>query len=64
MTHNSNHEYTYNLRFNISRSSSEGPDTKSSPTLITKFDANTITAPAKSGMLAINNVMLNYIMRA
>lgn len=63
MVTNNNHEYVYNLRYNISTSNSEGPDTKAKPTLINLFDYNTIRYPTRSGMLAINNVMLNYIIR-
>lgn len=59
--------YSYKLRYNVSSdffSGSDGPSTIAPSTLDLYFDSTTIYYPIVSGMLVINNLIHNLILRA
>lgn len=58
--------YAYKLRYNISGliGSNEGPSTEDVSTVDAFFQAATLYRPIKSGMLVINNILHNLIVRA
>jgi hypothetical protein len=58
--------YSYKLRYNISGliGSNEGPSTEDVSTFDAFFAMTTLTRPIRSGMLIINNLLHNLILRA